>query len=98
MSGASSNLTAKMNTPAHKSVTEFVQAQTPGTKFSFDGPRGSQRSRLCRHPDDPSKQTDCVDIAMEARSLFETMQKLNFFCQLPQDPSKTHITCERIPQ
>lgn len=65
MSGSSSNLTAKMNSPAHKTVTEFVQAQTPGTKFSFDGPRGSQRSRLCRHPDDPSQKTDCVDIALE---------------------------------
>ena len=32
-----------------------------------------------------------------AKSLFSTMQSLNFFCTLPQDPSKTHINCQRIP-
>ncbi|MCO5563906.1 hypothetical protein L7F22_017558 [Adiantum nelumboides] len=65
MSASSSNLIPKLDDPANKSVIEFVRAQTPGTKFSFDGERGSKRSRLCMHPDVPGKQMDCVDIALE---------------------------------
>ncbi|CAO1623966.1 unnamed protein product [Jaminaea pallidilutea] len=40
----------------------------------------------------------CTEIAMEAKDLFGTMQMLNFFCQLPQDPNKTHISCQPIPK
>ncbi|KAJ9474228.1 hypothetical protein PHBOTO_004279 [Pseudozyma hubeiensis] len=57
-SGSSSNLTDRMNSPAHERTRQFVQ-QTGAAVFTLDG--------------------------------------LNFFCTLPQDPSKTHINCQRIP-
>jgi hypothetical protein len=37
-------------------------------------------------------------VRLTAKELFSTMQRLSFFCQLPQDPKKLFITCERIPQ
>ncbi|PWY97498.1 hypothetical protein BCV70DRAFT_219387 [Testicularia cyperi] len=94
VSGASSNLTEKLNTPAHESTRRFVEQSNAGI-FTLDGERGSGKSQLC------AKQADgrfnCVEIALEAKSLFTTMQSLNFFCTLPQDPTKTHINCQRIP-
>lgn len=35
---------------------------------------------------------------LTAKDLFAMMQRLNFFCQLPHNPTKTHIVCEKIPQ
>ncbi|KDN52474.1 hypothetical protein K437DRAFT_254256 [Tilletiaria anomala UBC 951] len=109
-SGASSNLTLRLNTPAHHSVAQFVTQGPQGAKYTLDGARGTSHAKLCRigpgagaaHPagggHGQTGQMDCVDIALEAKDLFATMQQLNFFCQLPQDPSKTHIICEKIPQ
>ncbi|KAJ1034796.1 hypothetical protein NDA13_001050 [Ustilago tritici] len=58
--------------------------------------RGSGRSQLCAKL--PDGRMSCTEIALEAKSLFSTMQSLDFFCTLPHDPAKTHINCQRIPQ
>ncbi|KIS67977.1 uncharacterized protein UMAG_11053 [Mycosarcoma maydis] len=94
MSGSSSNLTDRMDSPAHETTRQFVQ-QTGAAIFTLDGERGSGRSQLCAQQSDG--RLTCTEIALEAKSLFSTMQSLNFFCTLPQDPSKTHINCQRIP-
>ncbi|PWN53186.1 hypothetical protein IE53DRAFT_384329 [Violaceomyces palustris] len=78
-------------------VRSFVQSSNPNSTFVLDGERGTGRSKLCSK-DPRTNQLDCIDIALEARNLFETMQSLNFFCSLPQDPTKTYINCEKIPQ
>ncbi|KAJ1024941.1 hypothetical protein NDA18_004227 [Ustilago nuda] len=95
MSGASSNLTDRMNSPAHEQTRQFVQ-QTGAAIFTLDGERGSGRSQLCAKL--PDGRMNCTEIALEAKSLFSTMQSLDFFCTLPHDPAKTHINCQRIPQ
>lgn len=59
-----------MDNPKFKTVVDFVRAQEVDTKFSFDGTRGTARSRLCMHPSprsQPGKQMDCVDIALEGK-------------------------------
>ncbi|TKY89683.1 hypothetical protein EX895_001468 [Sporisorium graminicola] len=83
-----------MDSPAHEHTRQFVQ-QTGAATFTLDGERGSGKSQLCAQQSDG--RFTCVEIALEAKSLFSTMQSLNFFCTLPQDPSKTHINCQRIP-
>ncbi|PWN41793.1 hypothetical protein IE81DRAFT_324130 [Ceraceosorus guamensis] len=100
MSAASSNLLPKQDSPAHKSVAEFVGSSAnggpPAQAFSFDGERGTGRASLCKHL--PGGRTECTDIALEAKDLFAQMQSLGFFCQLPQDPALTHIQCRKLPQ
>ncbi|PWN98470.1 hypothetical protein FA09DRAFT_360204 [Tilletiopsis washingtonensis] len=103
MSGKSSNLTSKMDSDVHRSVAAFVQGTTSASgqpapqaqAFSFDGERGAGSAKLCKHL--PGGQTECTQIAMEAKDLFAQMQHLGFFCQLPQDPRLTHIQCRRLP-
>ena len=47
---------------------------------------------------------DCVTreyvpcVLTPARELFQTILSIGFFCNLPHDPTKTFIRCERIPQ
>ncbi|PWN22380.1 hypothetical protein BCV69DRAFT_281382 [Microstroma glucosiphilum] len=94
--GRSSNMLPKNDSPAHKSVAEFVRAGGARDRFTFDGNRGEQQAKLCRILPDGRQQ--CMDVALESKDLFAAMQSLNFFCQLPQDPAKTHINCEPIPQ
>ncbi|CAO1630656.1 unnamed protein product [Parajaminaea phylloscopi] len=109
-SGSSSNiLNSKLNTPEYRSVADFVSQSGP-CDFILDGQRGEKKSQLCRLPrggpgaavhstvDGSQRSLECTEIAIEAKDLFATMQSLNFFCQLPQDPSKTHIHCQKIPQ
>ncbi|SPO40722.1 uncharacterized protein PSFLO_06204 [Pseudozyma flocculosa] len=94
-SARSSNLIDRLDSPAHRDVKSFVQTH-PSSKFTLDGERGSGKSVLCAKQ--ANGQLTCTEIALEARHLFSTMQSLNFFCALPQDPAKTHINCEPIPQ
>jgi hypothetical protein len=55
-----------MDDKKYKTIVDFVRAQTPDSKFSFDGVRGSAKSRLCKSTnDDMGPGMNCVDIAME---------------------------------
>ncbi|KAH9816959.1 hypothetical protein DFH28DRAFT_1124524 [Melampsora americana] len=89
-------------------VDSFIN-QSPNSVYSFDTPgRGLILSELCRNNSlDPtnlqtpstyssSLKNDCIKLKIESRHLFEYMQKLGFFCQLPFDPSRTEIECRRI--
>jgi hypothetical protein len=70
MSASSSNLIPKMDNPKFKNIVDFVKAQSPDSKFSFDGVRGSARSKLCKHVDHAGTQMECVDIALEGEQSF----------------------------
>ncbi|KAN0061450.1 hypothetical protein ACQY0O_006297 [Thecaphora frezii] len=94
MSASSSNLIEKLDSPAHNHVRSFVHNSAAST-FVLDGERGSGKSVLCAK--EANGRLNCTEIALEARHLFSTMQSLDFFCTLPQDPAKTHINCEKIP-
>ncbi|KOS14155.1 hypothetical protein Malapachy_3886 [Malassezia pachydermatis] len=101
VTGSSSNLIEKLDTPAHDEVRRLVaeDAQSRGgtnSSFTLDGERGTSQSQLCRIL--PNGQEQCANIALEARDLFQTMQTLGFFCVLPQEPTKTFIRCEYIPK
>ncbi|EFP89014.2 uncharacterized protein PGTG_15217, partial [Puccinia graminis f. sp. tritici CRL 75-36-700-3] len=79
-------------------VDKFV-TQSPNSMYLFDAPhRGAKIAELCRSSGPPgsNRKNDCISVAIESRHLFEYMQKLGFFCQLPFDPSRTEIECRRI--
>ncbi|PLW14891.1 hypothetical protein PCASD_09989 [Puccinia coronata f. sp. avenae] len=77
-------------------VDKFV-TQSPNSMYLFDAPhRGAKIAELCRSSGVAGRKNDCISVAIESRHLFEYMQKLGFFCQLPFDPSRTEIECRRI--
>ncbi|KAI8456495.1 hypothetical protein BY996DRAFT_6968024 [Phakopsora pachyrhizi] len=81
----------KFSAEEKKKVDDFVN-QSPNSMYYFDATkRGSKTSELCQE-----KSRKCILLEMESRHLFEYMQKLGYFCQLPFDPSRTEIECRRI--
>lgn len=79
-------------------IDQFVN-QSPNSTYLFDAPhRGAKLAELCRSsgPSGSGRKNDCISVAIESRHLFEYMQKLGYFCQLPFDPSRTEIECRRI--
>jgi DNA-binding CsgD family transcriptional regulator len=62
-----------MDNPKFKTVIDFVQAQRPETRFSFDGTRGSAKSRLCIV--ERERQMNCIDVALEGKSNIEVAQE-----------------------
>ncbi|RKP14802.1 hypothetical protein BJ684DRAFT_8006 [Piptocephalis cylindrospora] len=41
-------------------------------------------------------QQTCVRLGLNQREMFESMQSLGFFCQVPSNPHLTHLECRRI--
>ncbi|KAH9464324.1 hypothetical protein MJO29_002088 [Puccinia striiformis f. sp. tritici] len=83
-------------------VDKFV-TESPNSMYLFDAPhRGAKIAELCRSSGSAlgtgatDRKNNCISVAIESRHLFEYMQKLGFFCQLPFDPARTEIECRRI--
>ncbi|KAF8606461.1 hypothetical protein BDV93DRAFT_346139 [Ceratobasidium sp. AG-I] len=76
-------------------VKAFVKV-APAATYAFDGERNSNHAQLCRRR--PGGGEDCIQVSMAAKKLFETMQNMGYFCQLPFDPSQTHMECIPIPK
>ncbi|KAG0147607.1 hypothetical protein CROQUDRAFT_670483 [Cronartium quercuum f. sp. fusiforme G11] len=88
--------TSKFPIEEKNKVDTFVN-QSPNSMYSFDTPhRGALLSELCRGSGATKGGNECIKLAIESRHLFEYMQKLGYFCQLPFDPSRTEIECRRI--
>ncbi|KAG8730481.1 hypothetical protein FRC12_020241 [Ceratobasidium sp. 428] len=76
-------------------VKAFVNV-APAATYAFDGDRDANSAQLCRR--EPGKPEECIQVSMAAKKLFETMQSMGYFCQLPLDPSKTYMECVSIPK
>ncbi|MBW0516056.1 hypothetical protein O181_055771 [Austropuccinia psidii MF-1] len=79
-------------------IDKFVN-QSPNSMYLLDSlKRGAKAAELCRDSGSSGshRKADCISLAMENRHLFEYMQKIGYFCQLPFDPSRTEIECRRI--
>ncbi|CAE6424039.1 unnamed protein product [Rhizoctonia solani] len=83
-----------MPTP-EETVKTFVKV-APGATYTFDGDRESKGAKLCRKK--PGGGEDCIQVALAAKQLNITMQNMGYFCQLPFDPSQTHMECVPIPK
>ncbi|CAE6527916.1 unnamed protein product [Rhizoctonia solani] len=83
-----------MPTP-EETVKAFVKI-APSATYAFDGDRESNSAQLCRKK--PGGGQDCIRVAMAAKELNITMQNMGYFCQLPFDPSQTHMECFPIPK
>ncbi len=101
-----------MDTPAHRSVIEFVRAGPKEAKFSLDGVRGTGVAQLCRlppgfnagqaGPQQGAGRLDCIQIAMEGEprclclSIERAQAKLTRFILCEQRRTST-LPCSSSP-
>lgn len=63
-------------------LRDFIKEQSVEHTYLIDGPRDEQISTICRRMRDGS--TACLKLGMPSTKLFAEMQRLNYFCILPQ--------------
>ncbi|KAK6458101.1 uncharacterized protein RJT20DRAFT_28958 [Scheffersomyces xylosifermentans] len=74
-------------------VTGFVQAK-PNNLFIIDGEKQLDQSIICTS--DPDGGKTCLKLQINSIELFKTMQKLEYFCSLPDDIDATYFECRKI--
>ncbi|KAH8922810.1 hypothetical protein BT69DRAFT_1263031 [Atractiella rhizophila] len=88
----SSSSPHKLSPQEAQKVSTFVN-QSPNDDYTFDSERNSNITELCAKK---NGQLSCIKVAAQSTALFAYMQHLGYFCQLPFDPTETHIQCRRI--
>lgn len=76
----------------HDSVAEFV-SERPLNMFVIDGERDVDQSIICTKVG-PSKT--CLKLKANLVELFRTMQRMEYFCSLPDDVNATYFECRKI--
>lgn len=75
------------------SVAEFVNAR-PKNLFVIDGEKEIDESIICTSNEQGGKT--CLKLKYNSVQLFKQMQKLEYFCSLPDDINATYFECRKI--
>ncbi|KAL8281250.1 hypothetical protein RQP46_006284 [Phenoliferia psychrophenolica] len=87
--------TTDLSDAANAPILKLVSA-SPNSRFSIDeNATAAGTTLLCREAGAGGAKS-CVEIQEDITKVFASMVKQGFFCQLPLDPSRTTIECERI--
>lgn len=86
-------LSAESLKETNKSVTEFV-LQRPRNLFIIDGEKYADQSIICTNNENGGKT--CLKLRYNSIELFKQMQKLEYFCSLPNDINATYFECRKI--
>lgn len=86
-------MSEKLVKATNESVTEFVE-KTPKNMFVIDGEKNVDESIICTS-DERGNQT-CLRLKYNSIELFKQMQKLEYFCSLPDDINATYFECRKI--
>lgn len=81
------------NENINQSVTDFV-AQRPSNLFVIDGEKEKKESIICTSNSTGGKT--CLKLGYNSIELFKHMQKLEYFCSLPDDINATYFECRKI--
>lgn len=74
-------------------VAKFVTAR-PKNMFIIDGEKYSEESIICTSDERGNKT--CLRLMFDSIQLFKQMQKLEYFCSLPNDIDATYFECRKI--
>lgn len=77
----------------NKAVGDFVH-QRPKNVFIIDGEKYSAESIICTNNEQGGKT--CLKLKYNSIQLFKQMQKLDYFCSLPDDIDATYFECRQI--
>lgn len=86
-------LNAKNNDANNELVSEFV-LQRPKNVFIIDGEKDINESIICTNNLEGGKT--CLKLKYNSIELFRQMQKLEYFCSLPNDMNATYFECRKI--
>lgn len=75
------------------SVASFVAAR-PKNMFIIDGEKQIEESIICTSDERGNKT--CLRLLFGLVELFKQMQKLEYFCSLPNDIDATYFECRKI--
>lgn len=75
------------------SVSKFVE-QRPKNMFIIDGEKYANASLICTSDERGNKT--CLKLMYNLIELFKHMQKLEYFCSLPNDIDATYFECRKI--
>lgn len=84
---------AKTNKELNQLVTNFV-LQRPKNMFVIDGEKHANESIICTSDERGNKT--CLHLRYNLIELFKQMQKLEYFCSLPNDIDATYFECRKI--
>ncbi|KAJ1911352.1 hypothetical protein IWQ60_010180 [Tieghemiomyces parasiticus] len=70
-------------------LTAFVKEE-PNLDYTVD----AKSDLVCRNL--PNGQRSCIKVHLDQKEMFSVMQKLDFFCSLPIDPTQTYLECRKI--
>lgn len=86
-------MTAETKKANDKMVGEFV-AERPANMFIIDGEKYKDESIICTNNETGGKT--CLKLRYNSIELFKQMQKLEYFCSLPDDINATYFECRKI--
>lgn len=70
-------------------LEQFIKEPRRDHTYLIDGKRDEDQSTICRRTD-ANSTTTCLKLRMPSTKLFAEMQRLNFFCILPQGKEIEH--------
>lgn len=86
-------LTAESLKVTNDCVTDFVE-KSPKNLFIIDGEKYANESIICTN--DARGQKTCLKLKYNLIELFKQMQRLDYFCSLPNDINATYFECRKI--
>lgn len=84
------NATNKAN---NQSVSDFV-GNRPKNLYIIDGEKEIEESIICTNNEQGGKT--CLKLRYNSVELFKQMQRLDYFCSLPDDINATYFECRKI--
>lgn len=84
---------ANTNEESNNAVTKFVESH-PKRMFIIDGEKYANESIICTN--DERGEKTCLRLGYNSIQLFKQMQKLEYFCSLPNDIDATYFECRKI--
>lgn len=90
---AISEFKSKSVNEMNDSVSKFVSMK-PNNLFVIDGEKDVDTSIICT--EDINGGKTCLKLQYNSIQLFKQMQKLEYFCSLPDDINATYFECRKI--
>lgn len=84
---------AKTKEESDGAVRNFVESH-PKNMFIIDGEKYANESIICTN--DLRGEKTCLKLGYNLIQLFKQMQKLEYFCSLPNDIDATYFECRKI--
>lgn len=86
-------MTAETKKANDKMVDDFVN-ERPANMFIIDGEKYKDESIICTNNEAGGKT--CLKLRYNSIELFKQMQRLEYFCSLPDDINATYFECRKI--